>query len=125
VKPLSAKVQIPSKQFTTLKAVSKRKTLDDVDGAKEQVASIFRRLGPDHQGLVSISSLEPRLEKLGFSSKDVNDMLAELPPPLFRAQGDVNAPEQAQLCRQKSKLSLQDVEKLLEPMFVQDSPKAA
>merc|ERR1711939_21745 len=104
----------------------KRKTLDDVDGAKEEVAHMFRCLGPDHQGLVSISSLEPRLEKLGFSSKDVNDMLAELPPPLFRAQGDINAPEQAQLCRQKSKLSLQDVEKLFEPVFVlQDSPKAA
>jgi len=111
-------------KYVKAPAPKRKPTLEDVDGAKEEVEQIFRSLGPNHQGLVSMRTLEPRLEKLGFNSQDVSDLLAELPPPLFRAQGDVNAPEQAQLQRQKSMLSLQDVEKLLEPVFcVHNSPK--
>lgn len=100
----------------------KRKTLGDVDGAKEEIAQMFRGLDRDQDGLVRMRSLKPLMSQLGISEQDTDDWLAELPPPLHRAQAGLNALKDPQMSRKKSKLTIQDLECLLEPVFVQ-SPK--
>jgi len=99
----------------------KKRTLSDVEGAKEEVQRIFAGLDSNRDGLVRMRSLEPLMLRLGITEKDVEGWLEELPPVLQRAGG--NLTEGGSICRKKSKLNLQDMEKLLEPVFLPPSPK--
>jgi len=102
---------------------AKKKTLGDVAGAREEVAQVFAGLDSDGDGLVRMRSLEPLMARLGISKQDLQDWLAELPPALQRARNHTLV-EGSSLTRMKSKINLQDMEKLLEPVFLPKSPKA-
>jgi len=106
-----------------------KKTLANVVGAKEEIQQIFEGLqtaqtamGVDSNGVVRVKSLAPLMFKLGITEKDVEGWLSELPPALYRAQGELG--KGSALCRMKSTLNLQDMERLLAPLFMPKSPKA-
>merc|ERR1711988_167471 len=86
------------------------KTLDDCDGAKDEIAAIFDNLDGDHDGLVRVRSLEPLLQRIGISQRDVQGWLQELESPHAGT---------LQLHRLKSKLDVGDLEKLLAPVYVE------
>jgi len=101
-------------------APPKKKTLDDVDGAKEEILAMFQGLDSDRDGLVRMRSLRPKLQELGISEADLDEWVAELPPALVRAQGELK--EGSSLQRNKSKLNLEDMQCLLTPVFMPATP---
>lgn len=96
--------------------VVKKKTLNDINGAKEEIGDMFLGLDADRDGLVRIKSLEPRMLSLGISKTDIQDWLGDLPPVLCRKKaGTLHEPS---MSRVKSKLTLQDMECLLGPVYL-------
>jgi len=93
------------------KPTKKEKTIDDVEGAREEISAIFERMDSDHDGFVRVSSMRPMLKKIGIQDEDMDEWLQELPG--------------ASLQRMKSKLDATDVENLLAPTYIAQvqSPK--
>jgi len=93
------------------KPVKKKKTIEDVEGAREEISAIFERMDSDHDGFVRVSSMRPMLKKIGIQDEDMDEWLQELPG--------------ANLQRMKSKLDATDVENLLAPTYIAEvqSPK--
>merc|ERR1711998_374168 len=89
----------------------KEKTLDDVEGAREEIEAIFDHLDSDHDGLVRVQSLKPLLTNIGVEEDELNGWLRELPG--------------AHLQRRKSRLGATDFENLLGPTYIEkvQSPK--
>lgn len=114
--PRSAVVKCVKKYTEKPPPPKKTKTLEDVEGGKEEIEQIFKGLDTNNDGLVRVRSLEPLMCKLGISESDVNDWLSELPPRLHRARGELR--EGASLSRMRSTLHLQDMEKLLAPTIL-------
>lgn len=91
-----------------------KKTLNATQ--KNEIVDMFTGLDSDSDGLVRVKSLERKVCSLGISQNDLNDWMMELPPQLHRAKG--NLLEGASLSRMRSKLNLQDMEKLLAPTLL-------
>jgi len=81
-----------------------KKTLDDIEGGREEITEIFDRLDTDRDGLVRMKSLEPMLQRIGISRQEVDDWITQLPS------------NKMQRC--KSKIDAQDLEHLLAPSYV-------
>merc|ERR1712072_497807 len=83
--------------------------LDEVPEAREEIRAIFERLDGDKDGLVRMKSLEPMMIEHGISESDVQGWLQE------GATGE--------MCRMKSKLDVEDMQRLLGPVYIPPSPK--
>lgn len=92
------------------------RTLSDVEGAKEEIEEIFKKLDGDKDGLVRVKSLEPMFLRTGLRSGDVQEWLKEI-----GLQGTHATEAEKKLERLKSKLDLRDMEKLLGPVYVGSS----
>lgn len=90
-----------------------QKTLEDVEGARDEIEAIFRKLDGDNDGLVRVKSLEPMFLRTGLRSSDVQEWLKEI-----GLQGSHATDAQKKMERLKSKLDLQDMEKLLGPVYI-------
>lgn len=99
----------------------KEEKLSDVEGAKEEIAEMFKALDKDRDGILKVKNLEPVLIQLGITKNDMDAWLGELPPSLHRVKGasrlDISG-RLPQLTKQKSKLDIFDLERLMEPVYV-------
>ena len=95
--------------------------LADVEGAKEEIAEMFKALDKDGDGILKVTHLEPLLVQLGITKDDMEAWLRELPPSLHRVKGaarlDISG-RLPQLTKMKSKLDILDLERLMEPVYV-------
>lgn len=87
------------------KKTKREKTLDDVEGAREEIATIFQNMDTDHDGFVRVKSLEPMFHRIGLTNEDTHEWLQ-------------NLPSAAKLDRRKSKLDALDLEHLLAPTYI-------
>jgi len=90
-------------------------TLEDIEGAKEEIKGIFASLDSDHDGLVRVASLEPMFQRTGLGETTIHEWLRNL-----GLQGSLEEPQQLE--RLKSKLDLGDLTELLAPVYI-DSAK--
>merc|ERR1711907_880192 len=90
---------------------------------------MFDGLDTDKDGLVRVSSLKPLMANLGISDQDLASWMTDLPPVLHRPQGGVASEFglmtglQRKLIRQKSKLDLDDMERLMAPVYLPPHPR--
>merc|ERR1712072_86948 len=59
------------------KPAPKEPTLDDVEGAREEISDMFKGLDHDHDGLIRMRSLTPLAIKIGLSHDDLQEWLTE------------------------------------------------
>lgn len=96
------------------------KTLDDVEGAREEIDAIFHSLDKENDGFVKVSALQPMMQRIGISEQEAQNWISNLPsngPWYKRVPG---------LQRKKSKLDQKDIEDLLAPTYIEaaESPQA-
>merc|ERR1711881_689156 len=102
------------------KPAPKEPTLDDVEGAREEISDMFKGLDHDRDGLIRMRSLTPLAIKIGLSHDDLQEWLTELPPALYRAHGSHNLEaKHLSMERRRSKLTHEDFERLLAPVYLE------
>lgn len=87
--------------------------LDEAEGARDEITQIFNRMDGDGDGLVRVKSLEPLMIDLGIPQSDMEDWLRDL-------QTDAGGALQ----RMKSKLDVDDMQRLLGPAYFLPSPSS-
>lgn len=83
--------------------------LDEAPGARDEIKDIFEALDGDRDGLVRMKSLEPMMVELGITEKDIEGWLA--------ADG-------MGMIRMKSRLDVDDMQRLLGSAYIAPSPKS-
>merc|ERR1712054_676803 len=94
--------------YTPAPPPQKPPTLEDVEGATEEIEAMFNVLDTDNDGIVRVASLAPLCERTGIRHNEIQEWLADL------GQEEC-APH---LQRLKSKLDLKDFSSLLAPIYI-------
>lgn len=94
--------------YTPAAPPQKPPTLEDVEGATDEIEAMFNVLDSNNDGMVRVASLAPLCERTGIRHNEVQEWLADL------GQQE-SAPH---LQRLKSKLDLKDFSSLLAPIYI-------